>query len=132
MYYPPRRYGDIILSVAKSKEANAFKEIYDIVQRIPRGRVMNYGQIAQLLKRRLSARAVGWALHQSPQGLPWQRVVNANGECSSDKLGTHPPGLQRALLESEGVTFDSNGRIEMQEYRWWPTRRVMRSRSKKK
>lgn len=118
--------------VAKSKEANAFKEIYDIVKRIPPGRVMNYGQIAQLLKRRLSARAVGWALHQSPPGLPWQRVVNAIGECPSDKLGTHPPGLQRALLEAEGVQFGSNGRIDMQKYRWWPTRRATRSKKKKK
>ena len=132
MDYPPRRYGDIIPFVSKSKEANAFAEVYAIVRRIPRGKVMNYGQIAQRLKRRLSARAVGWALHQCPEGLPWQRVVNARGECSSDKLGSHPPGLQKALLETEGVKFDVNGAIDMQKYRWSPDARHPLPRKKKK
>jgi methylated-DNA-protein-cysteine methyltransferase-like protein len=82
---------------------------------------MNYGQIAGLLKRPLSARAVGWALHQCPEGLPWHRVVNASGGCSVDKLGDHPPGLQRAMLESEGVEFRADETLDIDRYRWSPT-----------
>lgn len=105
--------------MGKSKEQSAWDEVYALVARIPRGRVMNYGQIARLLSRPLSARAVGWALHQCPEGLPWHRVVNAGGGCSTDKLGNHP-GLQRALLEAEGVKFRENSTLDMDRYRWWP------------
>ncbi len=84
---------------------------------------MNYGQIAQLLKRPLSARAVGWAMRQCPEGLPWHRVVNASGGCSTDHLPDHPPGLQRALLEAEGVRFRQDNTLELSRYRWSPRKR---------
>lgn len=81
---------------------------------------MSYGQIAELVDRPLSARAVGWAMHQCPASVPWHRVVNAAGGCSTDKLGTGPPGLQRALLEAEGVRFRANGTLDLARYRWRP------------
>ena len=65
---------------------NAWEEVYRIVRRIPRGRVMSYGQIANLLRRPLSARAVGWAMNQCPGDVPWQRVVNAAGGISTEHL----------------------------------------------
>jgi methylated-DNA-protein-cysteine methyltransferase-like protein len=99
---------------------SAWNEVFDLVKQVPRGRVMSYGQIARLLKRPLSARAVGWALHQCPADLPWHRVVNRSGGCSTDRLGTNPPGLQRALLETEGVRFRSDGTLDMEKYRWEP------------
>ncbi len=113
--------------MGESKEESAWAEVYRIVKRIPRGRVMNYGQIAKLLERPLSARAVGWALNQCPAGLPWHRVVNAAGGCSTDKLGNHPRGLQRALLEAEGVRFGFGGTLDMKRYRWTPRRSPKRS-----
>lgn len=114
--------------MAKLKEPSAWSEVYRIVRHIPRGRVMNYGQIAKLLKRPLSARAVGWALNQCPDGLPWHRVVNAAGGCSTDKLGHNPPGLQQALLEAEGVRFGSNETLDIERYRWIPSRRATKPR----
>jgi methylated-DNA-protein-cysteine methyltransferase-like protein len=108
--------------MVKAKGESAWGEVFAIVERIPRGRVMNYGQIARLLERPLSARAVGWALHQCPDGLPWHRVVNASGGCSTDKLGAHP-GLQRAMLEAEGVKFRPSSTLDMDKYRWWPSER---------
>ena len=105
--------------VRTPREPSAWEEVYQIVRRIPRGKVMNYGQIARLLERPLSARAVGWAMRQCPSGLPWHRVVNASGGCSTDHLHDHP-GLQRALLEAEGVRFDEQATIDLSRYRWTP------------
>jgi len=81
---------------------------------------MTYGQISTLLANRLSARAVGWMMHSSPKGVPWHRVVNALGGCSTDKLPDFPPGLQRHLLEKERVAFRVNGTIDLKRYRWIP------------
>lgn len=90
-----------------------------MVRRIPPGKVMTYGQIALYLEP-LSARAVGWAMRSCPEDVPWQRVVNSRGGCSTDRLGTMPPGLQRALLESENVCFDTSGHLDLRRYRWIP------------
>ncbi len=102
------------------RTGGAWDPVYRLVRRIPRGRVMTYGQIAEMTPGRLSARAVGWAMNQCPDGVPWQRVVNRHGRCSTDDRPDVPPGLQRALLEAEGVEFDDDGRIELERYRYRP------------
>lgn len=84
---------------------------------------MTYGQIAALLEHGLSPRAVGWAMHGCPRNVPWQRVVNASGGCSTERLPDSPPGLQRALLEAEGVAFRDNGTLDLATYRWEPSAR---------
>jgi methylated-DNA-protein-cysteine methyltransferase-like protein len=111
-----------------AERGGAFAAIYALVRRIPRGRVMTYGQIAMLLGNRLSPRAVGWAMHGCPAGVPWQRVVNAAGGCSTERMPDVPPGLQRALLEAEGVVFRPNGTLELARYRWSPPAARGRSR----
>lgn len=108
--------------------AGAFAAVYALVRRIPRGRVMTYGQIATLLGSRLSPRAVGWAMHGCPSGVPWQRVVNASGGCSTERMPDLPPGLQRALLEAEGVRFKTNGTLDLARHRWSPPAARGRSR----
>jgi len=113
-----RVHGDI-----REDRAGAFDEVYGLVRRIPRGRVMTYGQIAALLEHDLSPRAVGWAMHGCPGNVPWQRVVNATGGCSTERLPDAPPGLQRALLEAEGVEFRDNGTLDLATYRWEPSAR---------
>ena len=96
-----------------------FEQIYLVVQRIPRGEVATYGQIARLLGQPRAARTVGWALHSLPEGkdVPWQRVINSRGMVS---LGTdrHGATVQRALLEAEGVFFDERGRVDLDVYGW--------------
>jgi len=104
------------------KGTSAWDEVYRIVRRIPRGRVMSYGQIAELLNRPLSARAVGWAMNQCPGDVPWQRVVNASGGISTEHLH-EPADLQRRLLESEGIRFGKNGTLSMSKYCFTPRRR---------
>lgn len=110
-----RLHGDV-----QGERAGAYAQVYALVRRIPRGRVMTYGQIATLIENRLSPRAVGWAMHGCPEGVPWQRVVNASGGCSTDRLPDIPPGLQRAMLEAEGVEFRENDTLDVERYRWTP------------
>ncbi len=98
--------------------ASAWDEVYEIVRSIPPGKVMNYGQIAALCGRPLTPRAVGWAMHDCPADVPWHRVVNAAGRCSTDDVAGNRPGTQRALLEAEGVQFSAAGSIDMTRYRF--------------
>ncbi len=101
-----------------------YQRVYDLVRQIPYGRVMTYGQIAVLLGKPTASRAVGYALHRTPNGqqIPWQRVINSQGKISprgaGDKL--HEPPLQRVLLESEGIEFNALGKIRLEQYRWEP------------
>jgi methylated-DNA-protein-cysteine methyltransferase-like protein len=99
-------------------ESSAWEEVYEIVRLIPPGKVMNYGQIARLCSRPLSARAVGWAMHDCPPDVPWHRVVNAAGRCSADQAAGNPAGRHRALLEAEGVEFRPGGTLDMTRYRF--------------
>ena len=94
-----------------------YKIIYELVRRIPRGRVATYGQIAQLAKWGRRARHVGWAMHVCPDGVPWHRVINSKGEISP-RSSSDSHELQRLLLEDEGVEFDLRGRVNLKKYLW--------------
>jgi methylated-DNA-protein-cysteine methyltransferase-like protein len=95
-----------------------FERVWAIVKRIPRGRVATYGQIAELIEHRLTPVGVGWAIRAAPEGsIPWHRVINGRGGISTD--GEHP-GLQRAMLEAEGVRFDREGRVDLARAGWRP------------
>ncbi len=110
-----RVHGDV-----RGRRSNAFEAVYAIARGIPRGRVMTYGQIAILIENRLSPRAVGWAMHGCPADVPWQRVVNASGGCSTERMPDIPAGLQRAMLEAEEVEFSAAGRLDLARYRFVP------------
>ena len=64
----------------------------------------------------VTARVVGWAMSESPEGVPWWRVVNSKGECSVDR-GSRVKRQQRKL-EAEGVKFSPAGRLSMTKYQW--------------
>lgn len=96
-----------------------FSRVYDVVSKIPEGKVMTYGQIAAMLGEPRNARVVGWAMRAAPSslGLPCHRVVNRLGEMSpSYAFGSK--GIQRELLMSEGITFKENGCIDMEKHLW--------------
>jgi methylated-DNA-protein-cysteine methyltransferase-like protein len=98
---------------------NFYASVYQLVALIPAGKVTTYGQIARWLGHTSAARAVGYALHALPTGsdLPWQRVINAAGRVSS-RCDRHYEAIQRALLEAEGVQFDSYGNVDLQTFGW--------------
>ena len=108
------------------KHEQAFEKIYRIVLKIPRGRVMTYGQIARILEDRYSPRLVGWAMHATPQdgrSIPWHRVINSQGGISTGRIIIQEPQLQRYLLEAEGVVFDARGHCDLSVYQWAPKKR---------
>jgi len=97
--------------------------VYALVRRVPRGQVVTYGQVAALLRRPRSARAVGGAIGRCPDDVPWHRVVNAQGGISRRRQSS---GMltQRIRLEQEGVRL-RRGRVPLAKYRWQPTRGVV-------
>jgi methylated-DNA-protein-cysteine methyltransferase related protein len=102
----------------KVEETRPFEAVWRVVRRIPEGKVLTYGQISELVDRRLTPVGVGWAIRAAPEGMiPWQRVVNGKGGISTDP---EHPGLQRQMLETEGVSFDREGRIDLTRYGFRP------------
>ncbi|MDU2065495.1 MAG: MGMT family protein [Sporomusaceae bacterium] len=91
-----------------------FKQVYEIVAQIPYGKVVSYGQIARMLGRPSGARVVGWAMRCCPENLPWQRVVTADGSITGGQYAN----MRRGLLESEGVIFLIDGRVDMKACSW--------------
>ena len=95
------------------------ERIYEVVSRIPRGRVATYGQIAELAGIPGQPRRIGYALSALPadSGIPWHRVINAQGKISFQP-GSGPEKLQRRLLKQEGIVFDAANRIKLSLFRW--------------
>lgn len=92
-----------------------FNQVYSIVEQIPYGMVVSYGQIARMLGRPHAAREVGWAMQCCPDGLPWQRVVMKDGTIAGGVYAD----MRRAILEAEGVTFLLDGRVDMDLCCWF-------------
>ncbi|MFQ5677074.1 MAG: MGMT family protein [bacterium] len=94
-----------------------FEKIYEIILRIPKGKVATYGQVAALAGNPRAARMVGWVLNAHPgnSDLPWQRVINASGKSSLPTEAKRK--LQRALLEAEGIVFEDE-RVNLDVFLW--------------
>ena len=106
-----------------------YQRVYNLVKKIPKGKVSTYGQIGQLLN--INPRVVGWALNRLAKHkpnrkgmpwhtptIPWQRVINSKGGISTNKLMNIPLGLQKKLLEREGIKFNSINKIDLSKYLW--------------
>ncbi len=94
--------------------------VYEIVREIPVGRVMTYGQIAEMLGEGYTPRTVGYVMHAAEtEKIPWQRVINSQGACSTGKM-TMPVNLQQKILEDEGIEFSERGRCDLKIYLWSP------------
>ena len=96
------------------------EEVIGIIQQIPPGKVMTYGQIGQLAGSPRGARQVVRILHSSSKkyNLPWHRVINAKGEIGLKQEGA--ASHQIFLLESEGITLTDQGKIDLEVYRHHP------------
>ena len=133
-----RTYGAVrgsakVVDIRKARKVNSratvsWKAVYRLVQQIPRGRVMTYGQLAKTLRLRGGARVAGYAMAACPngQGIPWHRVVGAGGRI----LIREPiASLQRRLLESEGTPV-AGLRVNLPQHVWNPPRQHRRTPAK--
>ncbi len=100
-------------------DSNYRQRVYEVVRRIPRGRVMTYGQIAEILGEGYTPRTVGFVMHGSDDDTPWHRVINAQGACSTGRV-VLPEDKQQRMLETEGVEFNERGRCDLARYLWIP------------
>lgn len=104
-----------------------YERFYRVVRRIPRGRVATYGQVAALAGMPRGARLAGYALSAlrgTAHDVPWQRVLGARGRglagvSLKDPMGA---GVQRDLLQREGVALDARGRVDLGRFGWRPGR----------
>lgn len=104
------------------EEESFYDKVYELVRKIPEGRVTSYGAIAAFLGRRGSARMVGWALnnaHSQPD-VPAHRVVNRNGLLTG-KHHFRPPGLMQQLLENEGIIVIDDQIQDFKRVFWEPS-----------
>ncbi len=118
-----------VLNVIFLRMAEGWSRVYILVERIPKGSVMTYGQLARATRLRGGARAAGRAMAASPrgQGIPWHRILAAGG-----RIAVREPfaSLQRRLLESEGVRL-VNGHVPLAEHLWAPPKGSPKRPSKK-
>jgi alkylated DNA nucleotide flippase Atl1 len=101
------------------RESSFVENVLDIVEQIPPGRVMTYGDIAAVLGSR-GARVVGQVMAQYGSDVPWWRVIRAGG---------HPPVCheERALAHyrAEGTPLSPSKttdayRVDYASARWSP------------
>lgn len=103
-----------------------FKKVYEVVKKIPPGRVTSYGAIAKYLGTASSARMVGWAMnasHSHPEFVPAHRVVNRNGLLTG-KHHFDTPNAMKELLEAEGFEFKDDRITNFKERFWDPLREL--------
>ena len=98
---------------------NFFERVYEVVKKVPKGKVTTYGDVARVIGAPRCSRQVGWALHVNPeQGvIPCHRVIFADGSLS---YGFAFGGLevQKAMLLSEGVEVSADNKVDLKKYRF--------------
>ncbi len=97
--------------------------VFGVVRRIPRGKVATYGQVGRLIGAPRAARYVGYALHANPEPgtdpgcIPCHRVVFKDGRMATG-FAFGGPDEQRKMLAEEGIAFDDEGRVLMEQFQW--------------
>jgi methylated-DNA-protein-cysteine methyltransferase related protein len=99
-----------------------FVKVYEVVRKIPRGKVSTYGAIAEMTGLKASARMVGWAMnaaHTAKPKVPAHRVVNRNGMLTGKHHFTTPT-LMQELLENEGIEIKEDVIVNFKKHLWQP------------
>jgi methylated-DNA-[protein]-cysteine S-methyltransferase len=80
------------------------EDVYDLLRKIPRGKVTTYGDLAKALDNPLASRIIGSILGKNPNPIqvPCHRVVMSDGKLGGYLYGT---AIKRELLEKEGLSF---------------------------
>lgn len=94
------------------------EQVYRILQNIPRGRVVTYGQIAEILGNKHYARTVGNILHVNPDGkkYPCYKVVNSKGYLAR-QYAFGGIEKQKEKLELDGIEV-RDYKVDLKKYQW--------------
>lgn len=100
-------------------EKTVFERIYDVVRKIPYGKVATYGQVAMIAGNPRWARTVGYALHANPdpEGIPCYRVVNRFGR-TAPAFAFGGEERQAELLRAEGIEVSEDGTVDLEKFLW--------------
>ncbi len=97
------------------------QHVFAVVKVCPLGRVTTYSWIGKALGYPRGARMIGWIMNEVSEGIPAQRVISSKGELTGgwafggkDKM--------RQLLETEGIDFSADERVDLKRYGWDPSR----------
>lgn len=96
-----------------------FNAVYAFVKKVPRGKVITYGDAAKAVGAPRAARQVGWALHRNPYygDVPCHRVVFRDGSLASG-FAFGGRDVQKAMLLAEGVPFAEEYKVDIDKCRW--------------
>lgn len=102
------------------KDNSHYLKIWRTTKKIPVGKVVSYGQVADLAGLPGRARLVGKAMGYAPQDMqvPWHRVLRSNGQIAFPN-GSDQALEQTGLLQEEGVTVFNN-RVSLKDFQWQP------------
>jgi methylated-DNA-protein-cysteine methyltransferase related protein len=107
-------------SPMEEQVAPLMARVFALVKACPVGKVTTYGWLAKAVGYPRGARMIGWFMHESPQDVPAQRVINSKGELSGSWAFGSPERM-RQLLEEEGISFSDQGRVDLKRYGWDPS-----------
>ena len=105
---------------AGRRQSDFRRLVYEVLRRVPRGRVVTYGQLALIAGRARAAREVGWIAYEGGRGLPWQRVVNRFGGLAIGYGGHDGRAAHKRDLAGDGVRVRRNLTVDLRRYQWWP------------
>ncbi len=97
-------------------DASSIEQVFALARSIPRGKVLSYGALGARCDPPISGYICGRIMNRSGEDVPWWRVVAKDGRLPVSKRSPHLALEQRQTLESEGVEFDEEGRVRMDEF----------------
>ncbi|HJX46030.1 MAG TPA: MGMT family protein [Patescibacteria group bacterium] len=119
-------------TILKTPDNNSdyVQEVYDVVGRIPKGKVAIYAQVAaavteelkrKKIRKRVSPRQVGSFLHKNPDpnNIPCHRVVDRRGKVA-ENYAFGGGRIQKRKLQEEGVRFKSKNCVDLTKHIWQP------------
>ena len=102
----------------KNKKESTFERIYNIVRKIPHGKVATYGQIAVITGNPRLSKVVGYAMSGCPyKDVPCNRVVNRFGGLAKT-FGENGREEQKIRLKNEGIYVNENDCVNLKKYIW--------------